>query len=77
MKTLFFITDFLKLHISRDFAYRKVPEILREIKTLWHEVLNGFCGLLSDFQNRLFRVIPRIYFIKFDFLIIFLYRGVY
>jgi hypothetical protein len=45
--------------------------MLRRIKTLWHEILNGFCGLLSEFLylNKLFRVISRIYFIKLDFII--------
>jgi hypothetical protein len=41
----------------------KVPEILRGIKTLWHEILNDFCGLLSDFLylNKLFRVISQTF----------------
>ena len=33
---------------SRDFAW-KVPEILRGIKTLWHEILDGFWGFFRTF----------------------------
>ena len=32
------------------FFLQKIPEILREIKTFWHEILNSFWRLLKNFK---------------------------